>query len=87
LHADAIRDHVAPRAQIGERRIGIERAYGLFAANPFGVSTFTGDKTQNSPTELETGKSLRFRYRLIIHPGDAASANIPAEWDKYVKGK
>ena len=33
------------------------------------------------------GKSLRFRYRLIIHPGDAASANIPAEWDKYVKGK
>jgi hypothetical protein len=63
------------------------RAYGLFAANPFGVSTFTGDKTQNSPTELETGKSLRFRYRLIIHPGDAASANIPAEWDKYVKGK
>jgi len=63
------------------------RAYGLFAANPFGVSTFTGDKTQDSPMELETGKSLRFRYRLIVHAGDAAAANIPAQWDKYVKGK
>ena len=63
------------------------RAYGLFAANPFGNATFTGDKTQASPTALEPGKSLRFRYRLIIHPGDAAAANIPAQWDRYVKGK
>jgi hypothetical protein len=63
------------------------RAYGLFAANPFGVSTFTGDKTQSFPTELEIGKSLRYRYRVIIHPGDAASANIPAEWEKYAKSK
>ena len=61
------------------------RAYGLFAANPFGSSTFTGDKSQDSPTTLEAGKSLRFRYRVIIHPGDAASANIPAEWDRYLK--
>jgi hypothetical protein len=63
------------------------RAYGLFAANPFGAAAFSGDKTQDSPTELEPGKSLRFRYRLIIHPGDAAAANIPAQWDRYVTGK
>ena len=63
------------------------RAYGLFAANLFGVATFTGDKAQTSPTELEPGKSLRYRYRVIIHPGDAASANIAAQWDKYIKGK
>jgi hypothetical protein len=63
------------------------RAYGLFAANPFGAAAFTGDKTQAAPTELEPGQSLRFRYRLIIHPGDAAAANIAAQWDKYVKGK
>ena len=61
------------------------RAYGLFAANPFGVSTFTGDKTKSFPTDLEAGKSLRFRYRIIIHPGDAGAAQLPAEWDKYVK--
>jgi len=63
------------------------RAYGLFAANPFGNATFTGDKTQASPTALEPGKSLRFRYRLIIHPGDAAAAGLPAQWDRYVHGK
>jgi len=63
------------------------RAYGLFAANPFGIAAFTGDRTQDSPTELEPGKSLRFRYRLIVHPGDAATANIPAQWDRYVLGK
>jgi hypothetical protein len=63
------------------------RAYGLFAANPFGQAAFTGDRTQDFPTELETGKSLRFRYRLIIHPGDAAAANIPAQWEKYSKIK
>ena len=63
------------------------RAYGLFAANPFGLATFTGDKSQDSPTELEQGKSLRYRYRVIIHAGDAASANIAAEWDRYLKGK
>jgi Family of unknown function (DUF6807) len=63
------------------------RAYGLFAANPFGVSVFTGDRTKSFPMDLEPGKSLRFRYRLIIHPGDAAAANIPAQWEKYIKGK
>lgn len=63
------------------------RAYGLFAANPFGVAAFTGDRTQPSPMELETGQRLRFRYRVIIHPGDAAAANIPAEWNRYSRSK
>ena len=61
------------------------RGYGLFAANPFGLSAFTNDKSVNGVMTLEPGRSLRFRYRLIIHPGDAAAANIAAEWDKYAK--
>jgi len=44
------------------------RAYGLFAANPFGLSTFTGDKSQNGSVTLEPGGTLRFRYRVVIHP-------------------
>lgn len=60
------------------------RAYGLFAANPFGVHAF--DRTLAvSPTVLEPGKFLRFRYRVIIHPGDVKSADIAAQWAKYTK--
>ena len=58
------------------------RAYGLFAANPFGVSVF--DKTQpKSDMTVEPGQKLRFRYRIIIHAGDAKTANIAGLWDKY----
>jgi hypothetical protein len=59
------------------------RAYGLFAANPFGLSVFTNDKSQDGSVTLEPGKSLRYRYRVIIHPGDVKDANIAALWTKY----
>ncbi len=59
------------------------RAYGLFAANPFGVATLGGNKSQTHDTELEPGKSLRYRYRVIVHPGDATSAGIAGQWEKY----
>jgi hypothetical protein len=35
---------------------------------------------------LEPGKSLRYRYRVIIHPGDAKDANIASQWTKYTGG-
>jgi hypothetical protein len=66
---------------------GIRCAYGLFAANPFGLAVFTGDKSQTKETVLEPGKSLRYRYRLIVHPGDAESADIAGLWRKYSAGK
>jgi hypothetical protein len=59
------------------------RAYGLFAANPFGLSVFTNDKSQNGALTLEPGQSLRFRYRVIVHPGDAKSADVGGLWNKY----
>jgi hypothetical protein len=63
------------------------RAYGLFAANPFGVRDFTGDKTKDGSLTVEAGKSITFRYRVIIHPGDAQSANIAALYQRYTSGK
>jgi hypothetical protein len=63
------------------------RAYGLFAANPFGLSVFTGDKSQNGATVIEAGQSLRYRYRVIVHEGDVQSANIAGFWEKYAAGK
>ncbi len=63
------------------------RAYGLFAANPFGLSVFTNDKTENGAVTLEPGQKLRYRYRVVVHPGDAASANIAQQWNKYIAKK
>jgi hypothetical protein len=63
------------------------RAYGLFAANPFGVRDFERDKTRNGDLSLEKGATLRFRYRVIIHPGDADAARIGEQFAKYSKVK
>lgn len=63
------------------------RGYGLFSANPFGLSVFTNDKSQDGSITLEPGKSLRYRYSVVIHPGDAASAGIEALWKRYARTK
>ena len=52
------------------------RDYGLFAANPFGDHDFYNDKTKDGSVTIDAGKSLRFRYRVVIHPGDTAAAKI-----------
>lgn len=63
------------------------RAYGLFAANIFGLHDFYADKTKDGSLTLKKGDSLRFRYRVLIHPGDTASANIAAEFKKFAQIK
>lgn len=60
------------------------RDYGLFAANPFGLSEFTGDKTVDGSYVLPAGKTLRLRYRILIHPGDATEARIADAYQKYL---
>jgi hypothetical protein len=59
------------------------RGYGLFAANPFGLSVFTGDKSQNGSITVPAGKSIRFRYRVVIHPGDVKTLDLPALYSKF----
>ena len=59
------------------------RDYGLFAANPFGWHDF-GMKTPGDHT-IPAGESIRFAYRLILHKGDTASANLPAAYAGYAK--
>jgi hypothetical protein len=51
------------------------RNYGLFAANPFGLSDFTDGRREGSYT-LEEGETMRFFYRLLLHEGDAGSADV-----------
>jgi len=63
------------------------RGYGLFAANLWGLSVFTNDKTQDGSMTIQPGQSIRYRYRIVVHPGDANTADIQALWSKYSAGK
>jgi len=61
------------------------RDYGLFAVNPFGLRDFSGDKSQDGSYQVKAGKDLTFRYRVLIHPGDTAAANIADEYQRYIR--
>jgi hypothetical protein len=63
------------------------RDYGLFAANIFGEHDYYADKQRDGSVTVQPGKSIRFRYRVVIHPGDAESAHIAQMWEAYKKGR
>lgn len=63
------------------------RAYGLFAANIFGLRDFYNDKSKDGSLQLQKGETLRFRYRVLIHSGDAAGAHIAEAYRKYSERK
>jgi len=58
------------------------RTYGLFAANPFGATSFghsTGTQEIPGPDgafKLPPGQSIQHRYRIILHAGDHQAANV-----------
>ena len=59
------------------------RDYGLFAANIFGEHDFYNDKTKDGGMTIEPGKSLAFRYRVVIHSGDTEAAGIAGMFAKW----
>jgi hypothetical protein len=59
------------------------RDYGLFAANPFGWHDF--GRPESGDYTIPAGKSISFRYRVIFHKGDTASAQVPAAYRAYSK--
>jgi hypothetical protein len=62
------------------------RAYGLFAANPFGVKDFTGNERLDGKLTVGLGEHLTFRYRVVIHAGDCRNANIAGLYNRYATG-
>ena len=52
------------------------RGYGLFATNIFGVHDFENDKGRDGSLTIRPGQPLRFRFRVVIHPGDSTAAGI-----------
>lgn len=62
------------------------RDYGLFAANPFGQHDFEKGASRGAGDfTLPFGQSVTFRYRVILHEGDATQARITQRFDDYVK--
>ena len=59
------------------------RPYGLFAANPFGLSDFKGSKDVNGSHEMKKGETFTLRYRVIFHKGDEKEGKIADAFKKY----
>jgi hypothetical protein len=59
------------------------RGYGLLAANPFGIREFTHDDAQDGSWTIPVGKTLKFKYRVIIHEGDYKQAGIAEAYKQY----
>jgi len=59
------------------------RAYGLLAANPFGLREFTGDENQDGAWTVRERKSVTFRYRVLIYDGELSAAQIGEAYAKY----
>jgi hypothetical protein len=60
------------------------RDYGLFALDPFGQHAFD-ESAPESHWTVEAGGSLHFRWRVVIHSGDPASAHIAELYQQYAK--
>jgi hypothetical protein len=60
------------------------RTYGLFAANPFGLSDFTGGKSKGQYT-LAEGETLKLRYRVLLHKGDEKQGRVAEVFAAYAK--
>ena len=60
------------------------RDYGLFALNPWGQHAFDASKEESHVT-VPAGGSLHFRWRVVIHPGDTASAHIADLYRDFAK--
>ena len=63
------------------------RGYGLFASNIFGERDFSRDKARDGSLSLEPGQTLQFLFRVVIHPGDAQSADIAKMQQQFAKEK
>jgi len=67
--------HHAPRWHV--------RDYGLLGLNPFGASAFDKELPDSTFT-LPKGKSLRLRYRFVIH-GEVSGAEIERLYEEFAK--
>lgn len=56
------------------------RNYGLFSANFFGLSEFTGDKKISGTYILPACQEMKLFYRIYVHEGDTRQGNVPTRY-------
>jgi len=59
------------------------RHYGLFAANPFGISSFEKKPKGAGDLAIKAGDSVTFRYRLYFHKGDEKQGKVAEHYCEY----
>jgi hypothetical protein len=59
------------------------RAYGLLAANPFGLREFDNDDAKDGSWTVPEGKSITFRYRVLIHDGELTALQLADLYKQY----
>ncbi len=59
------------------------RDYGLFSANPFGLKYFTNNELHGDYL-LKNGGTITFKYRLLIHAGDARTGKVADRYLDYI---
>jgi hypothetical protein len=60
------------------------RDYGLMTANCFGLHHFTGDPDNRWDLVIPAGESRTWRYRVLIHTGDATAAKVGVHYHDFV---
>lgn len=63
------------------------RDYGLFAANPFGLSDFPKVEGSGGEAILKPGETLTLKYRLVLHKGDHEAGRVAEHFAKYAETK
>ena len=58
------------------------RDYGLFALNPFGQKAFD-PKQEESVMKLPKGQKLNYKWRVVIHSGDAETGHVADLYKEY----
>jgi hypothetical protein len=59
------------------------RTYGLFTANPFGLSDFLGSKEVNGAHTLQPGQSFSLRHRVLLHKGGVKEGRVAEAYAEY----
>jgi serine/threonine protein kinase len=59
------------------------RDYGLLAANPFGDASYALDSRPARPITLSASESLRLRYGLYCHKGDAVAGRVAQTFAEF----
>ncbi len=60
------------------------RNYGLMGSNIFGSGTFEGDASKNGAYTLKKGEKMHFRFRVLIHAGDATTGKVAQKYHDFI---